>query len=174
GGPAGGITGAGCAAKRRRRVSARSTWTSSALTILRTCCAGFSGLETSAPKALSLTFLMNDRTTGRATSASRSAIRISRAVAAMSAADNLPLPRRVLEVALRRAERVADPVAAVLEVGGGAGQPSGVVGLGQAAFAAEVFESRAEAVGEGIEHGGVGPRSRGRNWAALQSIRPGK
>src|SRR5690606_29395172 len=96
--------------------------------ILRTCCAGFSALETSAPKALSLTFLMNDRTTGRATSASRSAIRISRAVASMSASDNLPLPRRFLKVALRRSERVSNTVASVLEVGGGTGLPSRVSG----------------------------------------------
>ena len=33
------------------------------------------------------------------------------------------------------------------------------VSLAEPALPAERFESRAEAVGEGIEHGGVGPRS---------------
>ena len=81
---------------------------SSSLTILMTCWAGFSAWETSAPRARSLTCAMNVRTTGSATSASSSAMRISRAVASMSASDSRPLPRSVLEdrrQAGRRASR---------------------------------------------------------------------
>ena len=57
---------------------------SSSLTILMTCCAGFSAPETSAPVARSLIRAMNARTTGSATSASSRAMRISRQVASMS------------------------------------------------------------------------------------------
>ena len=52
----------------------------------------------------------NSFTTGRATSASSSAMRISRAVASMSASDSLPLPRRFLKVSASRSERVANTV----------------------------------------------------------------
>src|SRR4051812_41033717 len=81
---------------------------SSSLTILMTCCAGFSAWETSAPRARSLIALMNTRTTGRATSASSSAMRISRAVASMSASVSRPLPRRPVKTLSRRSERVSN------------------------------------------------------------------
>lgn len=117
--PASMITVGGFLANRRRRVSPPRIVTSSSFTIFRTCWAGLRALETSLPSALSFTFLMNVRTTGRATSASRSAIRISRAVASMSASESRPFPRRFLKVALRRSERVSNTVASVLGVGGG-------------------------------------------------------
>ena len=87
------ITVGGFLANRSRRVSPPRIWTSSSFTILMTCCAGFSACETSAPAARSLTRAMNCRTTGSATSASSRAMRISRAVASMSAWDSRPLPR---------------------------------------------------------------------------------
>ena len=96
--PASMITVGGCLAKRSRRVSPPRMVTSSSLTILMTCCAGFSACETSAPSARSFTLAMKARTAGSATSASSSAIRISRAVASMSASDRRPLPRRFLKV----------------------------------------------------------------------------
>ena len=77
--PASMITVGGFLAKRSRRVSPPRMPTSSSLTILTTCCAGFSASETSAPSARSLTCRTNARTTGSATSASSSAMRISRA-----------------------------------------------------------------------------------------------
>src|SRR5918992_953871 len=70
-----------------------------------TCCAGLSAWDTSTPRARSLTALMKARTTGRATSASSSAMRISRAVASMSASVSLPLPRRPVKTLSRRSER---------------------------------------------------------------------
>ena len=73
-----------------------------------TCCAGFSAPETSSPLARSLTRAMNARTTGSATSASSSAIRISRAVASMSAGDSRPLPRREEKTCVSRSERVSN------------------------------------------------------------------
>ena len=81
---------------------------SSSLTILTTCWAGLSAPETSAPLARSLIRLMKARTTGSATSASSSAMRISRAVASMSASERRPLPRRSRRAPLRRSERVSN------------------------------------------------------------------
>ncbi|GAA0189735.1 hypothetical protein GCM10018771_51420 [Streptomyces cellulosae] len=46
-------------------------------------------------------------------------MRISRAVASMSASLSRPFPRRFLKVALRRSERVSNTAASVLGVGGG-------------------------------------------------------
>lgn len=120
--PASMITVGGCLAKRRRRVSPPRMPTSSSLTILMTCWAGFSAWETSAPVARSLICLMKARTTGSATSASSSAIRISRAVASMSASDRRPLPRRFLNVAARRSERVSNTVVADPQMSGAGGQ----------------------------------------------------
>ena len=81
---------------------------SSSLTILMTCCAGFSAADTSAPVARSLILAMKARTTGSATSASSSAIRISRQVASMSGGDSRPLPRRLVKTAASRSERVSN------------------------------------------------------------------
>ena len=102
------MTVGGFFANRSRRVSPPRIATSSSLTILTICWAGFSAWLTSAPRARSLTAATNSLTTGRATSASSSAIRISRAVASMSASDSRPLPRRFLNVSARRSESVAN------------------------------------------------------------------
>ena len=122
--PASMMTVGGFLANRSRRVSPPRIPTSSSLTILMTCWAGFSACETSVPVARSFTCLMKARTTGSATSASSRAIRISRAVASMSASDRRPLPRRFLNVAARRSERVSNTVVANPSVGsGGGGRP---------------------------------------------------
>ena len=102
------ITVGGFLANRSRRVSPPRIATSSSLTILMTCWAGFSAWLTSAPRARSLTAATKSLTTGRATSASSRARRISRAVASMSASESFPLPRRFLKVSERRSESVAN------------------------------------------------------------------
>ena len=102
------ITVGAVLAKRTSRVSPPRIPTSSSLTILMTCWAGFSAWLTSAPRARSLTLAMNALTTGSATSASSSAMRISRAVASMSASDSRPLPRREVKTLSRRSERVSN------------------------------------------------------------------
>ncbi len=81
---------------------------SSSWTILMTCWAGFSALETSAPRARSLTRAMNSRTTGSATSASSKATRISRAVVLMSSSERRPLPRSEEKTVVRRSESVSN------------------------------------------------------------------
>src|SRR5689334_19869085 len=72
------------------------------------CWAGFSAWLTSSPRARSLMEATKSLTTGSATSASSSAIRISRQVASMSASESRPLPRRFLKVSARRSESVAN------------------------------------------------------------------
>ncbi len=106
--PASMITVGGTLANRSRRASPPRISMSSSLTILMTCWAGFSASETSAPAARSRTRAMNCRTTGSATSASSSAIRISRQVASMSAADSRPRPRRAEKTCVSRSERVSN------------------------------------------------------------------
>ena len=106
--PASMITVGGFLANTSRRVSPPRIAISSSLTILMTCCAGFSAAETSAPVARCLIFAMNSRTTGSATSASSSAIRISRQVASMSAGVSRPLPRRFEKTVESRSERVSN------------------------------------------------------------------
>ena len=102
------ITVGGFLANRSRRVSPPRIVTSSSCTILMTCCAGFSACDTSAPAARSLTRAMNCRTTGSATSASSRAMRISRAVASMSACDSRPLPRSEEKTWVSRSESVSN------------------------------------------------------------------
>ncbi len=102
------ITVGGTLANRSRRVSPPKIVMSSSCTILITCWAGFSAAETSSPVARSLTRAMNCRTTGSATSASSSAMRISRAVASMSAADSRPLPRSEEKTCVSRSDRVSN------------------------------------------------------------------
>ena len=102
-------------AYRRRRVSPPRMVTSSSLTILTICWAGFSAPLTSSPRARSLTAATNSLTTGRATSASRRAIRISRAVVSMSASESRPLPRRFLNASARRSESVANKLRSFVE-----------------------------------------------------------
>ena len=111
--PASMITLGGSLASRSRRVSPPRMAMSSSLTILTTCWAGFSAPETSAPLARSLIRAMKPRTTGSATSASSSAMRISRAVVSMSASDSLPLPRRLASAPLRRSERVSNTLSSL-------------------------------------------------------------
>ena len=116
------ITVGGVLAKRSTRVSPPRMPTSSSLTILMTCCAGLSAWLTSAPRARSLTAPMKALTTGSATSASSSAIRISRAVASMSASDSRPLPRRDVKTLSSRSESVSN--IRPQHLGDGAAEPS--------------------------------------------------
>src|SRR3954451_11560461 len=88
--------------------------TSSSLTIWTTCCAGFSALLTSSLSARSRTFAVKSLTTGRATSASSSARRISRTVPSTSAGDSLPLVRRFLKVSARRSD--SEPKVAMMRL----------------------------------------------------------
>ena len=89
-------------------LAAQDRRSSSSCTILMTCWAGLSAAETSSPVARSLTRAMNCRTTGSATSASSSAMRISRAVASMSAADSRPLPRSEEKTCVSRSDSVSN------------------------------------------------------------------
>ena len=102
------ITVGGFLAKRMVRVSPPRMLTSSSSTILMMACEGLSAPLSSAPLARSRTFATKSRTTARLTSASSSATRISRAVASMSASLSRVLPRRFLNVAARRSERVSN------------------------------------------------------------------
>src|SRR6266568_4085814 len=102
------MTVGGTLANRSRLASPPSISTSSSLTILMTCCAGLSACMTSAPSARSLTLAMKVRTTGSATSASSSAILISRQVASMSAADSRPRPRKDEKTWVSRSESVSN------------------------------------------------------------------
>ena len=127
--PANMITVGATLAKRSRRASPPRISTSSSLTIFMTCCAGFRASETSAPEARSLTRAMNCRTTGSATSASSSAILISRAVASMSAADSRPCPRSEEKTWVSRSESVSNtsgcrPRAWLVADGARAGSPA--------------------------------------------------
>src|SRR5690606_14007337 len=106
--PASMMTVGGRLAKRRSRAWPPRISTSSELTILTTCWPGLRAPETSAPSARSRTAAVNSRTTGRATSASRRARRISETVVVMSCSDSRPLPRRLRKVAVRRSERLAN------------------------------------------------------------------
>ncbi|CAB4869242.1 unannotated protein [freshwater metagenome] len=81
---------------------------SSSCTIFTICWAGLSAPEAAAASARSLTTAVNSRTTGKATSASSNAVRISLTVASTSASESRPLPRRPLMVAARRSERLAN------------------------------------------------------------------
>ena len=102
------ITVGGLLANRTRRVSPPRMLMSSSLTILTTCWAGLSAWDTSAPPARSLICAMKSLTTGNATSASSSAMRISRAVALMSASDSLPLLRSEEKTVVSRSESVSN------------------------------------------------------------------
>ena len=108
--PASMMTVGGVFAKLRRRVSPPKMAVNSWSTILTTCCAGFSASETSEPKARSFTRLMKARTTVSETSASSSAIRISRAVALMSASVSLPLPRKPPSADCKRSDSDSNTV----------------------------------------------------------------
>ena len=79
---------------------------SSSLTILTTCWPGLRAWERAASTAFSRTAAVKARTTGRATSASRRARRISVTVALTSASVRRPLPRSWLKEAVMRSERL--------------------------------------------------------------------
>ena len=78
------------------------TFSSSFCTIFRNCCPGLRLLLTSCPRALSFTCPTKALTTGRATSASRRAIRTSRNVSCMFFSLRLPLPDIFLRLWVRR------------------------------------------------------------------------
>ena len=99
------ITVGGVLANRSVRVSPPRIPTSSSLTILTTCWAGFSAWLTSSPSARSRTDETNCLTTGSATSASRRAMRMSRSATLTSCSESRPLPRRPLKVAVSRSDR---------------------------------------------------------------------
>ena len=78
---------------------------SSSSTILTTFCAGDSDSMTSAVMQRSLVLATNSLTTLKLTSASSSAMRMSRMAEVISASVSLPLPRRRSNVSLRRSLR---------------------------------------------------------------------
>ena len=102
------MTVGGCLANRMLRVSPPRMPTSSSLTILTTCWAGLSASLTSEPSARSRTLCVNALTTGRATSASRSARRMSRTVLLTSDSLRRPLVRRLRKVSVRRSDRLVN------------------------------------------------------------------
>ena len=79
---------------------------SSSLTILTTCWAGLRAWERAASLAFSRTAAVKERTTGRATSASSRARRISVTVKSISASVSRPLPRSEAKAAVSRSERL--------------------------------------------------------------------
>ena len=83
---------------------------SSSSTILMTFCAGVSESSTSASRQRSFVRATNDFTTLKLTSASRSAMRISRMASLMSSSVRRPLPRRPLNMPCRRVDRFSSMV----------------------------------------------------------------
>src|ERR1019366_6747264 len=73
-----------------------------------TCCEGESAVSTSSPMALALMFSTSCLTTRKLTSASSSAMRISRSAASMFSADSLPSPRRFLKTRCSFSERLSN------------------------------------------------------------------
>ncbi len=102
--PASMMTVGGRFANSRRRCCPPRMPTSSSLTIWTTCCAGLSALFTSSESARSRMEAVKDLTTSSATSASRSARRISRTVPSTSDGDRRPLLRRLRKVSVSRSE----------------------------------------------------------------------
>src|ERR1022692_407647 len=115
--PASMITVGATLANLSRLASPPRIPTSSSLTILMTCCAGLSAWATSAPSERSFTRAMKSRTTGSATSASSSAILISRQVASMSAGESRPRPRRAEKTCVSRSESVSNTCGELLRAG---------------------------------------------------------
>ena len=100
------MTVGGVFANCKRRCSPPRMPTSSSLTICTTCCAGLRALLTSSPRARSRTAAVKSLTTGKATSASSRARRISRTVPSTSAGLSLPFVRKALKVEVSRSESV--------------------------------------------------------------------
>ena len=91
--PANKITAGRAARRLRPSLACPITFSSSCLTIFRKTWPGLKLFETSVPIARSLTAAMKSLTTGKATSASRSAIRTSRNTSCMLSSVNLARPR---------------------------------------------------------------------------------
>ena len=83
-----------------------SSSVSSSSTTLTTFCAGLSESSTSASRHCSLQRATKSLTTRKLTSASSSAMRISRMATLMSSSVSLPLPRSLSKVSVRRSERL--------------------------------------------------------------------
>src|SRR3954451_21086063 len=81
---------------------------SSSWTILMTCCEGESAESTSSPMALTLMFSMSCLTTRKLTSASSSAMRISRRAPSMFSAVSFPSPRRFLKTRCSLSDRLSN------------------------------------------------------------------
>ena len=88
------ITAGGVVFRLRGISSGPSISTSASLTILMTICPGVTDLRTSLPTAFSLTTVIKDLITDKATSASIKASRTSRKAVSTSASLSAPRPRR--------------------------------------------------------------------------------
>ena len=108
--PAMRMTAGGCAARLRLSLASPMTRTSSSLTIFTSTCPGVRLLSTASPVAFSRIESMNSRTTGKATSASSSAIRISRRVSLMFCSVRRPRPRTRSSESPRRLLRLLNMV----------------------------------------------------------------
>ena len=96
-------TAGGCVARFKPSPSPKIS-TNLSLTILTTCSPGLIDFKTFSPTASSFTFLINVLITGRATSASSSAMRISRIAASISFSDSTPRPVSFLKTPSKRPE----------------------------------------------------------------------
>src|SRR3954451_6073341 len=85
------------------RILINSSWT-----ILMTCCEGERADSTSSPIALTLMFSMSCLTTLKLTSASSSAMRISRRAPSMFSAVSFPSPRRFLKTRCSLSDRLSN------------------------------------------------------------------
>ena len=83
---------------------------SSSSTILTTVCAAVNVSSTSCPMARSFTRFTKSFTTLKLTSASRSAIRISRMASFTSSSVSLPCPRSFLKIPCRRSDRFSNSI----------------------------------------------------------------
>ena len=83
---------------------------SSSWTIFMTCWEGESAARTSSPMAFTLMFSMSCLTTRKLTSASSSAMRISRKAVSMFSAESLPSPRRFLKTRCSLSERLSNMI----------------------------------------------------------------
>ncbi|CIV80384.1 Uncharacterised protein [Streptococcus pneumoniae] len=91
-------------------VSEPKTAVSSSSTILIICCAGLSVSMTSCPTARSRTFLIKSFTTGKATSASSKAKRISLVASWTSDSEIFPFLRRFLKTFCKRSVKLSNAI----------------------------------------------------------------